>query len=171
MIFGAIGGMKFGRGNRSTRRKPTPAPLCPPQNPTWQTRSRTLDRSGGKPATNRLSYGAALFSPILSPLTTRRFTVEVFDPASTWVQVDMPLLQQNDPQDRHQDPQAEAKYGNKSTVFKEPVQCATLCSYAKFEPNQAIVLVYKRGPMMVYLSSSPRVCRNGHGQCYSFPHM
>jgi hypothetical protein len=24
------------------------------------TRSRTLDRSGGKPATNRLSYGAAL---------------------------------------------------------------------------------------------------------------
>jgi hypothetical protein len=31
-----------------------PAPLCPPQNPTWQTRSRTPDRSGGKPATNRL---------------------------------------------------------------------------------------------------------------------
>jgi hypothetical protein len=26
MISGAIGGMKFGRGNRSTRRKPTPAP-------------------------------------------------------------------------------------------------------------------------------------------------
>jgi hypothetical protein len=35
MIFGAIGGMKIGRGNGSTRRKPTPAPLCPPQNPTW----------------------------------------------------------------------------------------------------------------------------------------
>jgi hypothetical protein len=31
---GAIGGMKIGRGNRSTRRKPAPAPLCPPQNPT-----------------------------------------------------------------------------------------------------------------------------------------
>jgi hypothetical protein len=28
---GAIGGMKIGRGNRSTRRKPAPAPLCPPQ--------------------------------------------------------------------------------------------------------------------------------------------
>jgi hypothetical protein len=27
MIFGAIGGMKIGRGNRSTWRKPTPAPL------------------------------------------------------------------------------------------------------------------------------------------------
>jgi hypothetical protein len=31
--FWRIGGMKIVRGNRSTRRKPTPAPLCPPQNP------------------------------------------------------------------------------------------------------------------------------------------
>jgi hypothetical protein len=85
IISGAIGGMKIGRGNRSTRRKPTPVPLCPPQNPTWQTRSRTPDRSGGKPGTNRLSYGVAFFSPISSPLTTRRVTVEVFDPASTRV--------------------------------------------------------------------------------------
>jgi hypothetical protein len=83
--FWRIGGMKTGRGNWSTRRKPTPAPLCPPQNPTWQTQSRTPDCSGGKPATNRLSYGAAFFSPISSPLTTRRVTVEVFDPASTQV--------------------------------------------------------------------------------------
>jgi hypothetical protein len=30
---GAIGGMKIGRGNRSTRRKPAPMPLCPPQPP------------------------------------------------------------------------------------------------------------------------------------------
>jgi hypothetical protein len=36
-----------------------------------------------KPATNRLRYGAAFFSPISSPLTTRRVTVEVFDPTST----------------------------------------------------------------------------------------
>jgi hypothetical protein len=28
-----IGGMKISRGNRSTLRKPTPAPLCPPQIP------------------------------------------------------------------------------------------------------------------------------------------
>jgi hypothetical protein len=34
---GAIGGMKVGRGNRSTRRKPTPAPLCPIQIPHDQT--------------------------------------------------------------------------------------------------------------------------------------
>jgi hypothetical protein len=29
-----IGGIKIGRGNRSTRRKPAPAPLYPSQNPT-----------------------------------------------------------------------------------------------------------------------------------------
>jgi hypothetical protein len=31
--YGAIGGMRIGRGNRSTRRKPAPVPLCPPQIP------------------------------------------------------------------------------------------------------------------------------------------
>jgi hypothetical protein len=36
-----FGGMKIGRGNRSTRRIPAPAPLCPPQNPLDQTWSRT----------------------------------------------------------------------------------------------------------------------------------
>jgi hypothetical protein len=30
---GEIGGIKIGRGNRSTRRKPAAAPLCPPQIP------------------------------------------------------------------------------------------------------------------------------------------
>jgi hypothetical protein len=30
---GEIGGMKIGRGNRSTQRKPAPALLCPPQIP------------------------------------------------------------------------------------------------------------------------------------------
>jgi hypothetical protein len=38
---GAIGGMKIGRGNRSTRRKLAPAPLCPPQIPHDTTRART----------------------------------------------------------------------------------------------------------------------------------
>jgi hypothetical protein len=28
-----FGGIKIGRGNRSTQRKPSPAPLCPPQIP------------------------------------------------------------------------------------------------------------------------------------------
>jgi hypothetical protein len=38
---GEFGGMKIGRGNRSTRRKPAPAPLCSPQIPLDQTRART----------------------------------------------------------------------------------------------------------------------------------
>jgi hypothetical protein len=29
----AVGGMRIGKGNRSTRRKPAPVPLCPPQIP------------------------------------------------------------------------------------------------------------------------------------------
>jgi hypothetical protein len=38
---GELGGMKIGRGNRSTRRKPAPAPLCPQQIPLDHTRART----------------------------------------------------------------------------------------------------------------------------------
>jgi hypothetical protein len=38
---GEFGGMKIGRGNRSTRRKPTPAPICLPQIPLDQTLART----------------------------------------------------------------------------------------------------------------------------------
>jgi hypothetical protein len=37
---GEFGGIKIGRGNRSTWRKPTPTPLCPPQIPLDQTRVR-----------------------------------------------------------------------------------------------------------------------------------
>jgi hypothetical protein len=32
---GEIGGMKTGKGNRSTWRKPAPTPLCPPQIPLY----------------------------------------------------------------------------------------------------------------------------------------
>jgi hypothetical protein len=38
---GEFGGMKIGRGNRSTQRKPAPAPLSPPQIPLDQTLART----------------------------------------------------------------------------------------------------------------------------------
>jgi hypothetical protein len=38
---GAVGGMKIGRVNRSTRRKPAPVPLCSPQIPHDLTRART----------------------------------------------------------------------------------------------------------------------------------
>jgi hypothetical protein len=106
---GAIGGMKIGRGNRSTWRKPAPAPLCP-QFP--------LDRTGDQLCPNYFSccshfqastilmpftrYNSTtrvlvpwdlrpyftvshLRLPFSSPPTTRRVTVEVFDTASTRV--------------------------------------------------------------------------------------
>jgi hypothetical protein len=38
---GAIGPIKIGRGNRSTRRKPASVPLCPTQIPHDLTRART----------------------------------------------------------------------------------------------------------------------------------
>jgi hypothetical protein len=46
---GAIGGMKIGRGNRCTRRKPAPAPVCPPQIPYDQIRVRTQAAAVGSP--------------------------------------------------------------------------------------------------------------------------
>jgi hypothetical protein len=58
--YGAVGGMSIGRGNRRTRRKPAPVPLCPPQIP--RDLGSNPGRRGGKPATTRLSYGTALGS-------------------------------------------------------------------------------------------------------------
>jgi hypothetical protein len=50
--------MRIGSGNRSTRRKPAPMPLCRPQIP--HDLLSNPGRRGGKPATNRMSYGTAL---------------------------------------------------------------------------------------------------------------
>jgi hypothetical protein len=65
---GAIGGMKIGRGNQSTRRKPAPVPLCPPLD---QTRDRTWAAAVGsqwltawavaRPSVSRL--GVELITP------------------------------------------------------------------------------------------------------------
>jgi hypothetical protein len=47
--YGAVGGIRIGRGNRSTRRKPAPVPLCPPQilhDLTW---NRTRAAAVGSP--------------------------------------------------------------------------------------------------------------------------
>jgi hypothetical protein len=44
---GEIDGMMIGRGNRSTRRKPAPVPLCPPQ-PPHACPDANPGRSGGK---------------------------------------------------------------------------------------------------------------------------
>jgi hypothetical protein len=43
---GEFGGMND-RGNRSTRRKPAPTPLCPPQIPLDQTGARTRPAAEG----------------------------------------------------------------------------------------------------------------------------
>jgi hypothetical protein len=54
-----FGEMKIGRGNRNARRKPAPAPLCPPQIPD-QTTGSNPGRRGRKLATNCLRYGKAM---------------------------------------------------------------------------------------------------------------
>jgi hypothetical protein len=58
--YGAFGGMKTVRENRSTRRKPAPVLLCPPQIPYDLTWGSNPGRGGEQPATNRLSYGTAV---------------------------------------------------------------------------------------------------------------
>jgi hypothetical protein len=75
---GEFGGMN-GRLNRSTRRKPAPAPLCPPQIPLDHP-GLNPGRRGGKPATNRFSYGAADYSGyILFTIVNNVFIIQ-----STW---------------------------------------------------------------------------------------
>jgi hypothetical protein len=56
---GQIGRMMIDRGNRSTRRKPAPVPLCPPQTH-MLCPDANPGRRGGTPATNRMSYGTAI---------------------------------------------------------------------------------------------------------------
>jgi hypothetical protein len=46
--------------NRSILKKLASVPLCPPRIPHNLTWTRTRGRRGGKPATNRLSYGTAV---------------------------------------------------------------------------------------------------------------
>jgi hypothetical protein len=46
---GVVGGMNyFGRGNQSTRRKPAPTTLCPPQIPLDETEARTRAAAVGR---------------------------------------------------------------------------------------------------------------------------
>jgi hypothetical protein len=52
---GEIGGM-IGMGNRSTRRKPAPVPLCPPQTPHARTRTRAA-AVGNQRLTAELRHG------------------------------------------------------------------------------------------------------------------
>jgi hypothetical protein len=58
--YGEADGMKIVRGNRSSRRNLPQRHFCPSQNPTWPDPVLNPGRRCGKPATNRLSYGAAI---------------------------------------------------------------------------------------------------------------
>jgi hypothetical protein len=57
--YGAVGEMRIGSGNRSTRENTCPSALCPPQIPNYLTWGRTLATAVGNRAYNRLSYGTA----------------------------------------------------------------------------------------------------------------
>jgi hypothetical protein len=62
--YGAFGGMRIDKRNRSTRRKPSPVPLFPPQIP--HDPGSKPNHHGGKPVTDRLSYvkACSLFNEI-----------------------------------------------------------------------------------------------------------
>jgi hypothetical protein len=57
--------------------------FCPSQNPTLPDPGLSPGRRGGKPATNRLSYGAALACSIVSKLKMYREIVTVYLEGST----------------------------------------------------------------------------------------
>jgi hypothetical protein len=54
--------------------------FCPSQNPSWPDPGLNPGRRGGKPATNRLSYGAALFLGYTSMLVEFRISLLIFCP-------------------------------------------------------------------------------------------
>jgi hypothetical protein len=56
---GEFGRMKIGRGNRKYSEKTCPSATLSTTNPIWPDAGSNPGRRGGKPATNRLSYGAA----------------------------------------------------------------------------------------------------------------
>jgi hypothetical protein len=56
--------MIISRGNRSTRRKPAPVPLCPPQTP-HAARTRTRAAAMGSQRVTVLSYDTALATIII----------------------------------------------------------------------------------------------------------
>jgi hypothetical protein len=70
---GAAGGMRIGRGNRSTRKKTCPSSTLSTTHPTWPDLGSNPSRRCGKPATNRLSYGTAYSLTLLYKLSSHRY--------------------------------------------------------------------------------------------------
>jgi hypothetical protein len=71
--YGAVGGMRIGRGNRSTRRKPAPVPLCPPQIP----HDLTWDRARAAAVGSQRLTAWAMARPLHYHLTIRRRKVQL----------------------------------------------------------------------------------------------
>jgi ribosomal protein L37E len=70
VIVEQLVGRMFGRGNRSTRRKPSQVPQCPPQE------SHFTCRRCGKPPTNHLSYDTDLAQAVRCRFPTAAFRVQ-----------------------------------------------------------------------------------------------
>jgi hypothetical protein len=70
---GAVGDIKIGRGNI----KPAPAPPCPPQIALDLNLGSNQGRRGRKPATNRLSYGAAFVIKLLHSIFSIRWGTKI----------------------------------------------------------------------------------------------
>jgi hypothetical protein len=65
---GAVGGMRIGRGKPKYSEKTCSSANLYSINPTWLDVGSNPGRAGGKPATNRLSYGTALINGYFSGL-------------------------------------------------------------------------------------------------------
>jgi hypothetical protein len=86
---GEFGWIKIGRGNRSIRRKPAPAPICPPQIPVDQTRVWTWAATVGsqrltawamaRPLSVRLFYIAECVSVFFQKLYPHFFIRFIFE--------------------------------------------------------------------------------------------
>jgi hypothetical protein len=72
---GSIGRLRIGRRNRSTRRKPTPVPLCPPQIPYDLTPARTRAATVGS---RRLTAWAMAGPPVWRCFGLFQFSSEIF---------------------------------------------------------------------------------------------
>jgi hypothetical protein len=89
---GVVGGMRIGRGNRSTRRKPASVPLYPPQIPhdlTWdRTRASAVGSRHGKglPAVrpNSKFEDHALAANCNCLFNVSAATFHIWKPAATW---------------------------------------------------------------------------------------
>jgi hypothetical protein len=71
---GVVGGIRIVRGNRSSRRKPAPVLLCPPQISHDLNRARTRAAAVGA-GTNRLSYAFNVSPNLNQSMFTINYTV------------------------------------------------------------------------------------------------